>query len=209
MKNRFLMALLAALFLTSPTFGQGHAHKPIPPDTKVSLFGIQEQRQIMLLQQQLQAQQAAANAANAAQIAALQTQIAQQNQMMMAYLMQQQKAAPSAPALPPINIYLPPNAPYQGPKLDPSPGTPKLDPSPGTPKLDPNPGTPKIDPNPGIPKVDPNPGTPKMDPNPGSPVAPPVGYQRYTDAPPIITGTITDRYGVTRPAPPVVWRQQK
>jgi hypothetical protein len=38
-------------------------------------------------------------------------------------------------------------------------------------------------------------------------VGPPTGFQRYSNArPPVVTATITDRYGVTRQVPAAVWR---
>jgi hypothetical protein len=164
--------------------------------TPASLFGMQEQRQILQLQKQLADQ-------NAAQIAALQ----QQNTMIMQMLLQQksmpQQAAPApVPQPAPIIYYIYP--PGGAPRLDPNPGTPKLDLNPGVPKLDLNPGVPKLDPNPGVPKLDAAPGTPKLDFNPGAPPkldtnpgtptppGPPVGFQRFTnERPPVITAEIT------------------
>ena len=186
----FPTAIVAVLIVASLAHGQ------VIKTTPTSLFGWQEQRQILQLQKQLADQ-------NAAQIAFLQQQILllQQNQ--------QRQFGPTpapAPALPPIHIYLPGGP---APKLDPNPGVPKLDPNPGVPKLDPNPGTPKLDPNPGTPKLDPNPGVPKLDLTPGkppnlNPPGPPVGYQRYTtERLPVISATVTDQYGNTRPA--TVW----
>src|SRR3990167_6181957 len=196
-------AVIALILFALPAFAQPYTPQKATP---TSLFGWQEQRQILQLQKQLADQNAA--------------QIAPQNQLILFLLQQQQQgqrqAAPQQQQqLPPINIYLPPG--YQGPKIDPNPGTPKLDPSPGIPKIDPNPGVPKLDPNPGVPKIDPNPGVPKIDPKPAAPKLDPNpgtpgpgtsgSYQRYTtDRPPIITATITDRNGVTRKVPAAVWK---
>ena len=222
MKRFALAAFVAALFalpavaqappLNQVIYHNGqyyHNGKVVP----ASWFGWQEAQQIRQLQNQIQANNAAQMAALQAQMAARDAQAAADRQMFMAFLMQQQnKPAPTPPPQPPINIYLP-NVPYQGPKLDPSPGTPKQDPNPGTPKQDPSPGIPKLDPSPGIPKIDLQPGTPKIDPNPGGTpkmnpnpgtVPPPVGFQRLTtqrDLPPLITLTVTRADGSTYVVP--------